>query len=43
MLRDEQKSKDTLDDEIKLAGLGALVLRGSRDAFGAQLESLASV
>ena len=35
--------KDTLDDEIKLAGLEALVLEELEKHFEAQLESLANV
>ena len=43
MSRYEKKLKDELDDEIKLAGLEALVPEELDKTFDTQLESLADV
>ena len=43
MSRVEKKLKDQSDDEIKLAGLEALVLEGLEKQFDTQLETLANV
>ena len=43
MSRYEEKLKDKLDDDIKLAGLGALVPEKTGETLNTQLESLAKI